>query len=79
MKVYIHDGKSSRNSLGSKLSDLLVRKRHNNHEIGANLRPRMPESCRKLTRLTYFRRLFIEQAARGSRKSENPEKGRTRI
>ena len=79
MKTYIHDGKSSRNSLRSKLSDLLVGKRHNNHEIGANLRPRMSESCRKLTRMTYFRRLFIEQAARGSRKSENHEKGSTRI
>ena len=38
MKTYIHDGKSSRNSLSSKLSDLLVGKRPNNHEIGAKLR-----------------------------------------
>ena len=79
MKTYIHDGKSSRNSLRSKLSDLLVGKRPNNHEIGAKLRPRAYEIYRKLTRLTDFRRLFIEQAAWGSRKSENPEKGRTRI
>ena len=63
MKTYIHNGKSSRNSLRSKLSDLLVGKRPNNHEIGAKLRPRTNEINRKLTQLTDFRRLFIEQAA----------------
>ena len=33
MKTYLHDGKSSRNSFTSKLSDLFVGKCHNNHEI----------------------------------------------